>query len=376
MTTPSKHPLVTIERHIFEQQKRFPSATGTFTKMLQDMALAAKIIARETTRAGLTNILGASDTENVFGERQQKLDLFADRIIYDMNDHTGRVAAMASEEHEDILSIPPHYDGGNYVLLFDPLDGSSNIDVNTSIGTIWSVHRKFTRGEHGTMEDMLQEGKRLVAAGYVIYGSSTMMVYTTGQGVFGFTLDPAIGEFILSHPDIKMPETPKYYSVNQGNEKYWTPGVRRYVKWLQGIEGEGHEPLGHRYIGSMVGDFHRNLLKGGIFLYPGDLKEKDKPYGKIRLMFEAQSLAFLVEQAGGYASDGIGDILEIRPHSLHQRVPIFMGNKNLVQKAEEYVGKYDQEWRTHYLPHRNGEKEEVLNKAPSEVTSSDNGATE
>ena len=167
-----------------------------------------KIIARETTRAGLTNILGASDTENVFGERQQKLDLFADRVIYDMNDHTGRVAAMASEEHEDILSIPPHYDGGNYVLLFDPLDGSSNIDVNTSIGTIWSVHRKFTRGEHGTMDDMLQEGKRLVASGYVIYGSSTMMVYTTGQGVFGFTLDPAIGEFILSHPNIVMPESP------------------------------------------------------------------------------------------------------------------------------------------------------------------------
>ena len=372
MTNP-KSPLVTIERHIFEQQKRFPQATGTFTKMLQDMALAAKIIARETTRAGLTNILGASDTENVFGERQQKLDLFADRVIYDMNDHTGRVAAMASEEHEDILSIPPHYDSGNYVLLFDPLDGSSNIDVNTSIGTIWSVHRKFTRGEHGTMEDMLQEGKRLVAAGYVIYGSSTMMVYTTGQGVFGFTLDPAIGEFILSHPNIVMPDTPKYYSVNQGNEKYWTPGVRRFIKWLQGIEGKGHEPLGHRYIGSMVGDFHRNLLKGGIFVYPGDLQERDKPYGKIRLMFEAQSLAFIVEQAGGYASDGVGDMLEIRPHSLHQRVPIFIGDKNLVRKAEEYIERYDQEWISLYVPHRNGEKEETLNKSISEPEASENG---
>lgn len=349
-----KNVLVTIERHIFEQQKRFPQATGTFTKMLQDMALAAKIIAKETTRAGLTNILGASDTENVFGERQQKLDLFADRVIYEVNDHTGRVAAMASEEHEDLIDIPPSYDSGNYVLLFDPLDGSSNIDTNASIGTIFSVHRKFTREERGTMEDMLQRGKRLVAAGYMIYGSSTMMVYTTGQGVFGFTLDPAIGEFILSHDDIRFPDPPKYYSVNQGNEKYWTPGVRRYVKYLQGIEGEGHDPLGHRYIGSMVGDFHRNLLKGGVFLYPGDLRDQTQSHvGKIRLMFEAQALAFITEQAGGYASDGIGNILDVRPHSLHQRVPVFMGNTELVKKLEEYVQLYDKEWMEMYLPYRN-----------------------
>jgi fructose-1,6-bisphosphatase I len=357
-----KPSLVTIERHIWEQQKRFPNATGTFTKMLQDMALAAKIIARETTRAGLTNILGAAETDNVFGERQQKLDLFADRVITEMNHHTERVAAMASEEHDDIIEIPPHYGTGNYVLLFDPLDGSSNIDTNASIGTIFSVHRKFTRNERGTMEDMLQRGKRLVAAGYVIYGSSTMMVYTTGQGVHGFTLDPAIGEFLLSHPDIRMPERANYYSVNQGNEKHWTPGVKRYVKWLQGIEGEGRTPLGHRYIGSMVGDFHRNLLKGGIFLYPGDLQDKKKPYGKMRLMFEAQALAFISEQAGGYASDGIGDILDIRPHSLHQRVPLFMGNTDLVKKAEEYIAAYDQEWIANYLPFRNAEKPETVNK--------------
>jgi fructose-1,6-bisphosphatase I len=356
--TEGKHRLVTIERHIFEQQQRFPQATGTFTKMLQDMALAAKIIANQTTRAGLTNILGATDTENVFGERQQKLDLFADRTIYEMNDHTRRLAAMASEEHEDIIDIPPHYGFGNYVLLYDPLDGSSNIDVNASIGTIFSIHRKYSRGERGTMEDLLQEGKRLVAAGYVIYGSSTMMVYTTGQGVHGFTLDPGIGEFILSHENIRVPDQPKYYSVNQGNEKYWTPGVRRYVKWLQGIEGEGREPLGHRYIGSMVGDFHRNLLRGGIFLYPGDLQDKSKPYGKIRLMFEAQALAFIIEQAGGYASDGAGDILDIRPHSLHQRVPLFLGNTDLVKKAERYIRDYDQEWLGNYLPFRRGEKPE------------------
>lgn len=348
-----KNILVTIERHIFEQQKRFPHATGTFTKLLQDMALAAKIIAKETTRAGLTNILGATDTENIFGERQQKLDLFADRVIYEMNDHTGRMAAMASEEHEGLIDIPPSYSTGNYVLLFDPLDGSSNIDTNASIGTIFSLHRKFSRGDRGKMEDMLQRGKRLVAAGYVIYGSSTMMVYTTGQGVHGFTLDPGIGEFILSHEDIRFPEKPNYYSVNQGNEKYWTPGVRRYVKRLQGIEGTGHEPLGHRYIGSMVGDFHRNLLKGGVFLYPADTRDKATSLaGKIRLMFEAQALGFITEQAGGYASDGVGNILDVRPHSLHQRIPVFMGNTELVKMAEDYIQKYDKEWIEKYLPYR------------------------
>lgn len=374
--TVKKQPLVTIERHIFEQQKAHPSATGTFTKMLQDMALAAKIIAQQTTRAGLTQMVGAADTENVFGEQQQKLDLFADKVIYEMNDHTGRVAAMVSEEHEGILDIPPHYGTGNYILLFDPLDGSSNIDVNASIGTIFSIHRKFTRGERGTMEDILQEGKRLVAAGYVIYGSSTMMVYTTGQGVYGFTLDPAIGEFILSHPNIRLPEKPKYYSVNQGNEKYWTPGVRRYVKWLQGIEGEGREPLGHRYIGSMVGDFHRNLLRGGIFIYPGTLEDKNKPYGKIRLMVEAQALSFITEQAGGSASDGIGNILDIHPHSLQQRTPVFMGNTGLVEKAEEYIREYDQEWIGYYKPYRYGDKAVIDTRRKAERETSPNAETE
>lgn len=347
--------LVTIERHIYDQQKKFPHATGKFTEMLQDMALAAKLIAHETTRAGLADIIGATDGENVFGERQQKLDVYADDVIFRMNDHTGRVCAMASEEHEDLIDIPPTYDTGDYVLLYDPLDGSSNIDVNVSIGTIFSIHRKFTKGERGTMDDVLQEGKRLVAAGYVVYGSSTMMVYSTGGGVHGFTLDPAIGEFILSHPDIRVPDTPKYYSVNQGHEKYWTPGVRRYIKWLQGIEGEGHAPLSHRYIGSLASDFHRNLLKGGIYIYPSDLREKKKPYGKIRLMYEAQALAFIAEQAGGYASDGIGDILNISPHSLHQRVPMFIGNRDMVEKAEEYIRLYDKEWMELYQPYRRGE---------------------
>lgn len=353
MTSVNK--LITIERHIADQQKLHPQATGTFTKMLQDMALAAKIISRETNRAGLGNILGAMETSNVYGERQQKLDIFADDIIFKMNDHTGRLCAMASEEREELIDIPPHYDTGNYVLLYDPLDGSSNIEVNVSIGTIFAIHRKFTKGERGTMDDVLQEGKRLVAAGYVIYGSSTMMVYTTGQGVHGFTLDPSLGEFILSHENIRIPSPAQYYSVNQGNEKYWTAGVRRYVKWLQGIEGEGHEPLGHRYIGSLVSDFHRNLLRGGIFLYPGDLRDPKKPYGKIRLMYEAQAMAFIAEQAGGYASDGLGNILNIRPHSLHQRTPFFVGNRDLVEKAEEYIRKYDGEWIERYRPYRHTE---------------------
>lgn len=346
--------VITIERHILEQQQQYPGATGVFTSLLYDIALAAKIISRETNRAGLADILGATDGHNVYGERQQKLDVFADEIIYKMNDHTGRLAAMASEEHTDILTIPPHYDTGRYVLLFDPLDGSSNIDVNVSIGTIFSIHRKITEGERGTLEDMLQPGYKLAAAGYVVYGSSTMMVYSTGQGVHGFTLENSVGEFLLSHENIRIPQTPRYYSVNHGNEKYWTSGVRRYVKWLQGIYGEGHEPLGHRYIGSMVADFHRNLLRGGVFLYPGDLQNRREPYGKLRLMIEVQAMAFLAHHAGGYSSDGIGDILDIMPHDLHQRVPVFMGNRELVEKAEEFIQENDAEWIEAYRPFREG----------------------
>lgn len=344
--------IVTIERHILELQAKYPEATGVFTQLLYDMAMAAKIIARETTRAGLVDILGATDDDNVHGERQQKLDIFADETIFRLHDHTGRLCAMASEEHEDILSIPPHYSSGKYVLLYDPLDGSSNIDVNVSIGTIFSVHRKISKGEEGTMEDILQPGYKLAAAGYVIYGSSTMMVYSTGEGVHGFTLDPTLGEFLLSHPNIRVPAKPKYYSVNHGNEKFWTAGVRRYVKWLQGMYGEGHEPLGHRYIGSMVADFHRNLLRGGVFIYPGDLQDPHKPYGKLRLMYECQALAFLAEQAGGAASDGVGRLLDIQPHQLHQRCPAFIGNKDLVEKAEAFIQENDREWIDAYLPYR------------------------
>jgi fructose-1,6-bisphosphatase I len=347
--------IVTIERHILEQQRKYPQATGEFTSLLYDLALAAKMISRETTKAGLAEIIGEAGTSNTYGERQQKLDLYADDMIYKMNDHTERLCAMASEEQDDIIPIPTSFGTGKYVLLYDPLDGSSNIDVNVSIGTIFAIHRKVSKGERGTSEDVLQAGNQLVAAGYIIYGSSTMMVYSTGQGVHGFTLDPSIGEFLLSNDNIRIPEPPKYYSTNQGQEKYWTHGVRRFTRWLQGIDGEGGTPLSARYIGSMVSDFHRNLLRGGVFFYPGDLQNPTKPYGKMRLMFEAQSLAFLAAQAGGYASDGVGDILDIQPHSLHQRCPLFIGNRGLVEQAETFIHMHDQEWIDAYLPYRNGE---------------------
>jgi len=341
--------IVTIERHILDKQRKFPQATGELTSLLYDLALAGKMIANETRRAGLTNILGKAGTTNVYGEQQQKLDMYADSIIFKLNDHTNRLCAMASEEHEDLLEIPAHYGKGNYVLLFDPLDGSSNIDVNVSVGTIFAIHRKITKGEKGTMSDVLQSGRNLVAAGYMIYGSSTMMVYTTGNGVSGFTLDPSIGEFLLSHDDIRIPEPPKFYSCNQGYEKQWTYGVRRYTKWLQGIDGEGHEPLSARYIGSMIADFHRNLLEGGVYYYPGDV---NKPFGKIRLLMEAQALAFIAANAGGYASDGVGDILDVQPHRLHQRAPLFIGNKALVRQAEAFIRQHDQAWIEQYTPYR------------------------
>lgn len=331
--------LITIERHILDQQGQHPEATGRLTNLLYDIALAAKLIARETTRAGIADILGATTLENVHGERQQKLDLFADQVIFRMNDHTGRVCVMASEEHDDLLHIPAQFQPGYYVLIYDPLDGSSNIDVNASIGTIFAVHRRILPGDgHGTLDDVLQPGRRLVAAAYVIYGSSTMMVYSTGHGVHGFTLDPSIGEFLLSHPDIRLPSPARYYSINHGREKYWTPGVRRCVEWLRGLDAEGHDPLEQRYIGSLVADFHRNLLKGGIFLYPADTQ---RPGGKLRLTYETQPLAFIAAQAGGYASDGVGDILDMQPQSLHQRTPFFAGNRDLVEKVEGFLREYD-----------------------------------
>jgi len=327
--------IVTIERYIWEQQSGFPEATGALTNLLYDLALSAKIIASHTTRAGLAEILGSTGAENMHGDTVQKLDVFAERTIYRMNDHTGRLAVMASEEEEEIIPIPDNYPTGKYVLIYDPLDGSSNIDYNVSVGTIFAIHRRKTADGPGTLEDCLQKGRSLVAAGYIIYGSSTMMVYSTGQGVHGFTLDPRVGEFLLSHPDIRIPEKPKYYSVNQGYEPRWTPQVQAYTRWLQGENKEGMS-LSLRYIGSLVADFHRNLLSGGVFYYPAEDKG-GKAQGKLRLLYEAAPLAFLAEQAGGYASDGHQAILDIEPTGLHQRVPLFIGNAKLVKKAEELL---------------------------------------
>lgn len=324
--------IVTIERFILENQPDY--ARGEFTNLLYDIALAAKIIAHKTNRAGLIDILGQANNVNVQGEEQQKLDVYADDVIYRLCDHTGRLCAMASEEHEGFLEIPEQYQKGSYVLVYDPLDGSSNIDVNVSIGTIFGIYRCVDYAKRGRLEDFLQPGHKMVAAGYVLYGSSTMLVYTTGQGVHGFTLDPEIGEFLLSHENMRFPENPQYYSANHANLPRWAQPVQDYVGWLQ--ENERFQ-LSERYIGSLVADFHRNLLRGGVFMYPA---EKNKPSGKIRLLYEAAPLGFLAEQAGGYASTGMGSIMDVRPTDLHERTPYFVGNRALVMKAEEFVQEY------------------------------------
>jgi len=325
--------IITIERHILNEQRHHPSATGILTAILYDLALAGKVISNQTNRAGLAEILGRTDEINIQGEVVQKLDLLADRTIYRLNEHTGRLAVMASEEHEDILPTATNSPTGKYVLLFDPLDGSSNIDYNISVGTIFSIYQRRSLSGPGTLNDCLQPAKNIVAAGYILFGSSTMFVYSTGTGVHGFTLDPGVGEFLLSHPSIKLPEEPLYFSANLGYLKKWSPGVQKYTSSLQGI-GNSESSLSLRYVGSLVADFHRTLLSGGVFYYPADLK---KPNGKLRLLYEAGPLGFLATQAGGYASDGKQDILNIQPKSLHQRTPFYVGNSSLVKRAEGYL---------------------------------------
>jgi fructose-1,6-bisphosphatase I len=332
--------ITTIERHILEEERHHPEATGVLTNLLYDIALAGKVIASKTTRAGLAEILGRTEETNIQGEIVQKLDQFADRTIYRLNDHTGRLAVMASEEHECPLEIPEKYNAGKYVLLFDPLDGSSNIDYNIPIGTIFAIYRRLSESGPGTMEDLLQPGRELVAAGYILYGSSTMLVYTTGDGVHGFTLDPSVGEFLLSHPRIRMPEKAAYFSANLGYQKYWSPGVQKFTDYVQGI-GNQRSALSLRYVGSLVADFHRNLLAGGVYYYPADSKDPKTPWGKLRLLYEAAPLGFIAEQAGGAATDGVQRILDIQPDSLHQRTPLFIGNRDLVEKAQELIGVLD-----------------------------------
>ncbi len=328
--------VVTIERHIIDQERRHPQATGALSDLLYNIALAAKIIAREVSQAGLVDILGATKQTNVHGETVRKLDEFADDVIFNAFDHTGLLCCMASEEHEEILDIPDRFPTGKYTLLYDPLDGSSNIDANVSIGTIFSVHRKVSDHPRGCDEDCLQRGRDQIASGYIVYGSSTMLVYTTGAGVHGFTLDPSIGEFLLSHPDIQIPRPPqRIYSINEAYYSRWSERQQRLVDHLKGIGSASAESWSSRYIGSMVADLNRTLLYGGLFMYPPDTRH---PKGKLRLLYEASPLAWIFEQAGGRATDGTGPILDIVPTSLHQRTPVFMGSAEHVDLAHEFLG--------------------------------------
>src|SRR5881628_2316198 len=328
--------VITIERFIMEQERLHPEATGELSNLLYDLCLAAKIISRQVRRAGLSDILGAADSGavNVSGDLQQKLDLFARDTVRHAVQHTGRVCIVASEEDEQPMLCPKASRRGKYVIMYDPLDGSSNIDVNVSIGTIFSIHKRVTNptGEPG-LADCLQVGRNQVAAGYILYGSSTMLVYTTGQGVHGFTLDPTIGEFLLSHPSICTPEIGTYYSVNESNWNRWTPPVQRVVAGFKNGDGR-MQAKNARYIGSLVADVHRNLISGGVFLYPASTTS---PQGKLRLLYEAAPLAFVVEQAGGAASDGRRPILEIVPQTLHQHTPLVIGSKQDVAFARSVL---------------------------------------
>ncbi len=328
---------MTLTRHIMLEQEMHPAARGRFTTILNQVALAGKIIASRVNMAGIAQILGFAGDQNVHGESQQKLDVFADETFYDALDHTGIIAGLISEEDEGIKHIPSKYTPGDYLVAYDPLDGSSNIDVNVSIGTIFGIFRKESNGKKAEVKDFLQTGRKLEAAGYIIYGSSTMMVYSTGHGVHGFTLDPTIGEFILSHENMKVPGECAILSINDSNKRNWHEWTHKYVDDIINGAAPFEKEVTSRYIGSLVADFHRNLLRGGIFLYPGD---KKKPGGKLRLLYEAQPLAFLAEQAGACATDGKTKILDIEPTELHQKVPLIIGNKKEVEIAEEYVKKY------------------------------------
>ena len=320
----------TLERHILEEQRTHQGATGEFTRLFQQLALAGKIIASRVNQAGLAGVLGVTGEVNVQGERVQKLDVFANRTLIHCLEAGGQVCLMASEEVDDPIPIPTQFPLGKYVLMFDPLDGSSNIDVNISIGTIFSVHKRLSTGDAPVLSDCLQAGFKQVAAGYIIYGSSTMFVYTTGERVHGFTLDPSVGEFFLSHPNLRLPERGAIYSINEGNEARWDARVRDWVKWLKTPDKANGRPYSSRYIGTLVADFHRTLLKGGVFAYPADNKN---PNGKLRLLYEASPLAFVAKAAGGAASDGQRPILDIVPTELHQRVPLYIGSRLDVEEV-------------------------------------------
>ena len=321
---------VTVTEHLLLQQKRAPQATGHFTALFNDLVLSAKIISRSVTKAGLLDILGGTGAINVQGEQVQKLDGFADQVLLYRMERSGVLCAMASEEHAEFVPVPSMFRRGKYILIFDPLDGSSNIDVNINVGTIFSILRRES-GKTGdvTLDELLQPGCRQVAAGYFLYGPSTMLVYTTGQGVHGFTLDPSVGEFLLSHPDMRMPETGHIYSTNEGNWSSWDDKTRQVVEYFK-IPSAERPRCSARYVGSLVADFHRTLLYGGIYMYPPDQRE-GKQRGKLRYLCEASPLAFVAEHAGGAATDGVTRILDIVPDKLHTRVPLFIGSKNDVE---------------------------------------------
>jgi fructose-1,6-bisphosphatase I len=325
--------LTTLHEFIVSKQKDFPFASGELSRLLSDIALASKIVSNDVRKAGLVDhILGAQGGQNVQGEEQQKLDVVADEAFIRAFENGGEVCGIASEENDDFLAFESEQaQKANYVVLFDPLDGSSNIDVNVSIGTIFSIYRRVSpQGSKATLVDMLQPGTQQVAAGYVLYGSSTILVYTTGNGVNGFTLDPAIGDFFLSHPDMKMPENGRLYSVNEGNLNDFDPQLRAYLAYCQSNENQTGKPYSGRYIGSLVADFHRNLIKGGIYIYP---TVPSAPKGRLRLLYECNPLAFIAEQAGGLATNGTHRILDIKPTELHQRVGFYIGSKQMVEKA-------------------------------------------
>jgi len=333
--TPQKN--TTLGEFIIENQSEFKYSSGELSRLINSIRLAAKVVNHEVNKAGLVDILGAAGDTNIQGEDQQKLDVYANNAFIKTLTNREIVCGIASEEEDDFITIEGRDNShqNKYVVLIDPLDGSSNIDVNVSVGTIFSVYRRVTpEGTPVTLADFLQSGDKQVAAGYIIYGTSTMIVYTTGHGVNGFTLNPAIGTYYLSHPNMKFPEDGTIYSVNEGNYVHFPQGVKDYIKYCQ--KEEGDRPYTSRYIGSLVSDFHRNMIKGGIYMYPNTAKD---PNGKLRLLYECNPMAFIAEQAGGKASNGFDRIMEIEPTKLHERVPFFCGSKNMVETAENFMKK-------------------------------------
>ena len=327
---------ITLNEFIIHQQAEFPEATGNFSCLLHHIGIAAKKVNREVNKAGLVDILGRSGCENVQGEEQQKLDVYANEAFMEELQASGECCGIASEENEDVTTF---HEGlcrnAKYIVCMDPLDGSSNIDVNVSVGTIFSIYRrKSPIGEAAVLDDFLQKGSEMVAAGYIIYGSSTMLVYTVGRGVNGFTLDPSLGEFCLSHPNIKTPASGKIYSINEGNYEKFPVGIKKYIKYCQEKDAKTNRPYTSRYIGSLVADFHRNMLKGGVFMYPST---DSHPNGKLRLLYECNPIAFIAEQAGGLAFSEEGRILDLQPEASHQRVTFYAGAHDMVMKVKEFL---------------------------------------